>query len=52
LVEANTAIAAASAPRNTKRDVEIIEFSRPLNGFDARQRHPSTTRRLKMFHAR
>jgi hypothetical protein len=51
-VDAKTAIAAASAPRNTKRDVDIIEFSRPLNGFGARQRRPSNDAALKMFHVR
>jgi hypothetical protein len=52
LVDANTAIAAAIAPRNTKRDVEIIEFSCPLNGFGARQRRPSNDAALEMFHVR
>ena len=47
LVDASTAIAAASAPRSTKRDVDIIEFSRPLNGFGARQRRPSNDAALE-----
>ena len=38
--DASTAIAKATAPRNTKR-AEIIRFSHPLNGFPALQRRPS-----------
>src|ERR1700729_3715382 len=52
LMDANTAIAAAIAPRDTKRDVEIIEFSGPLKGFGARQRRHSNDGALKMFHVR
>ena len=38
LVDASTAIAAAIAPRNTKRDVEIINLSRRFHGFGAHPR--------------